>query len=62
MGRVYNVQRKKRNIYKILLGNVNVLTTIGDPRIERNNNSKKVIRETGWGGIHWINQARDSER
>jgi hypothetical protein len=49
----------KRNAYRILVGKPRLLET---PRHSWVDNNKMDFREIGWGGMHWIDLAQDSDQ
>jgi hypothetical protein len=51
--------REKRNAYRILLGKPEGKRPLGRPRCRWVDNTKMGVRETGWGGIDWIDLAQD---
>jgi hypothetical protein len=44
---------KRRNAYKVLLGNAEEKTPLGRPRRSWEDNIKMDLREIGWGGMDW---------
>jgi hypothetical protein len=53
---------EKRNAYRILVGKPEVKRPLGRPRDRWVDNVKMDLRETGWGGIDWINLAQDRDQ
>jgi hypothetical protein len=52
----------KRNAYRILVGKQEGKTPIGRPRHRWEDNIKMDLRETGWGGMDWIDLAQDCDQ
>jgi hypothetical protein len=52
----------KRNAYRILVAKPEEKRPLGRPRRRWEDNIKMDLRETGWGGMHWIDLAQDSGR
>jgi hypothetical protein len=50
---------EKRNAYSILVGKPEGKRPLGRPRHRWENNIKVDLRETGWGGMDWIDLAQD---
>jgi hypothetical protein len=50
---------KKKNAYRILVGKPERNIPLGRPRRRCVDNIKTDIRETGWGGMDWIDLAQD---
>jgi hypothetical protein len=55
---------EKRNAYRILVGKPEGKRPLGRPRRTWEDNIRMDLRETGWGGIDWIDlaQGRDQWR
>jgi hypothetical protein len=55
---------EKKNVYRILVGNLDGKRPLGRPRRKRVYNMKMDLREIGWDGIDWIDlaQGRDQWR
>jgi hypothetical protein len=53
---------KKRNAYRILVGKPEGRRPLGRSRRRWVDNIKKDLREIGWGGMDWIDQAQDREQ
>jgi hypothetical protein len=51
-----------RNSYRILVGKLEEKRPLGRPRCQWVDNSKMDLRETGWGGINWIDLAEDRDQ
>jgi hypothetical protein len=51
-----------RNAYRILVGKQEGKRPQGRPRRRWVNNIKLDLRETGWDGIDWIDQAQDRDQ
>jgi hypothetical protein len=49
----------KRNIYRILVGNLEGKRQLGRPRCRWVDNIKMDFREIGWGGMDWMDLAQD---
>jgi hypothetical protein len=47
----------KRNVYKILVGNPEGRRPLGRPRRRWVDSIKMDLREIGWDGVDWIDQA-----
>jgi hypothetical protein len=52
---------EKRNAYRILVGKPAGRRLLGRPR-RRWDNIKMDFRETGWGGMDWIDLAHDRDQ
>jgi hypothetical protein len=52
----------KRNACRILEGKPEGKRTLGTPRRRWVDNIKIVLREIGWDGMDWINQAQDRDQ
>jgi hypothetical protein len=50
---------EKRNACRILVGKQEGKRSLGRPRRRWVNNIKMNLRETGWGGMDWIDLAQD---
>jgi hypothetical protein len=53
---------EKRNEYMILVGNLEGKRPLGRQRRRWVNNVKIDLREIGWGGMDWIELARDRDK
>jgi hypothetical protein len=53
---------EKRKAYRILVGNPEGKRPLGRPRRRWVNNIKMDLRETGWGGMDWIDMALDRDQ
>jgi transposase len=53
---------EKRNAHRILVGNPEGKRPIGRPRRRWEDNIKMDLREIGWGGMVWIDLARDMDQ
>jgi hypothetical protein len=60
MGRACCTIGEKRNAYGILVGLRYGKRPLGRPRRRWVNNIKMDLRETGWGGMDWIDLVQDS--
>jgi hypothetical protein len=52
----------KRNAYRILVGKPEGKRPLRRPRCRWEDNIRKDLRETGWGGIDWIALAQDRDQ
>jgi hypothetical protein len=61
--RAGNVARKerKRNAYRILVGQPKGQRPLGRPRRRREDNIKMALRGMGYDGMDWINLAQDRD-
>jgi hypothetical protein len=59
MGRACNANGAKRNAYRILVGKPEGKRSLRRPRRRWVNNIIIDLRETGWGGMDWIDLAED---
>jgi hypothetical protein len=50
---------KNWNAYRILVGKPEGKTPLGRPRRRWEDNIRKDLKETGWGGMDWIDLAKD---
>jgi hypothetical protein len=53
---------KKRNAYRLFLGNPEGRSSIGGPRRRWLDNIRMDLVEVGWGDVDWIGQAQDGSR
>jgi hypothetical protein len=53
---------EKRNAYRILVGKPEVKKPTGRLRRRWVDNIKMNLREIGWGGVDWIDLARDRDQ
>jgi hypothetical protein len=53
---------EKMNAYRILVGKPKGKRPLGRPRCRWVNNIKMDLREIEWGGMDWIDLARDRDR
>jgi hypothetical protein len=54
--------REKMDAYRILVGKPEGKRPLGRSRRRWVNNIKIDLRETGWGGMNWIDLAQDREQ
>jgi hypothetical protein len=54
--------KKKRNAYRILVGNPEGRRPLRSPRHRWEDNIKMDLRKIGWGGMDWFNLAQDREQ
>jgi hypothetical protein len=59
MGRACSTNGEKWNAYRILMGKPEGKRPLGRPRCRWVDNIKMDLREIGWGGMDWIDLARD---
>jgi hypothetical protein len=52
---------EKRNAYRILVGKPEGKILLGRPKSRWVDNIKMYFREIGWGGIDWINLAKNRD-
>jgi hypothetical protein len=52
----------KRNSYRILVGKPEGKKPLGRPRSKWMDSVKMDFRETGWGGMDWIDLAQDMDQ
>jgi len=52
---------KMRNGFKILVGEPEGKRPLGRPRRRWEDNIRMYLRETGWGGMDWLNLAQDRD-
>jgi hypothetical protein len=59
-----NVARieENRNAYRLLVGKPEINILIGRPRREREDNIRMHLREIGWGGVDWIDLAKNRDQ
>jgi hypothetical protein len=62
MGRACSTNGVKKNVYRILLGNPEGKRSLGIPRRRWVDNIKMGLRETGYGGMDWIDLAQDMDQ
>jgi hypothetical protein len=53
--------RAKRNAYRILVGKPEGKRPLGRPRSRWVYNIKMDLRSIGWGGMDWIDMAKDRD-
>jgi hypothetical protein len=53
---------EERKLYKVIVGKPEGKRPLDRPRRRWEDGIKMVIRETGWGGVDWINLAHDRDR
>jgi hypothetical protein len=53
---------EKRNAYRIWVGKPERKIPLGKPRRRWEDNIKMDLRETGWGGMDWIDLAQDRDQ
>jgi hypothetical protein len=53
---------KKRNAYRILVGNPEGKRLLGRPRRRWVDNIKMDLKEIGWDGVDWIDLAKDRKQ
>jgi hypothetical protein len=53
---------EKRNAYRILVGKSEGKRPLGRPRRRWEDNIRMDVREIGWGGMDWIDLARDRDQ
>jgi hypothetical protein len=53
---------EKRNVHKILVGKLEEKRPLGRPRHRWDDKVRMDLRETGWGGMDWIDLAQDSNK
>jgi hypothetical protein len=53
---------EKRNAYRMLVRKPEVKRPAGRPRYEWVGNSKMDLREIGWGGMGWLDLAKDRDQ
>jgi hypothetical protein len=51
-----------RNAYRILVGKPEGKTSLGRPRRRWVDNIKMDLKEIGWDGMDWIEQAQDRDQ
>jgi hypothetical protein len=54
--------RKKRNVYRILVGKPEGKRTLGRPRRRKVDDIKMDLREIGWDGMDWIELAQNRDQ
>jgi hypothetical protein len=53
---------EQKNAYRILVEKPEGKRPLGRPRLRREDNIKMDLREIGWGGMDWIDQAQDRDQ
>jgi hypothetical protein len=53
---------ENRIAYRILVGEPEGKRTLGRPRRRWEDNIMMDLRDTGWGGMHWIDLAQDRDQ
>jgi hypothetical protein len=53
---------EKRNAYRILVGKSEGKRPLGRPRRRWKDNITMDLREIGWGGMDWMDQAQDRDQ
>jgi hypothetical protein len=51
-----------RVVYRFLVGEPEVKTSLGRPRRRWEDNVKMDLQEVGWVGMDWIHLAQDTDR
>jgi hypothetical protein len=54
--------REKRNAYMILVGKPEGKRPLGRPTRRLEDNIKMDLKQTGWGGMDWIDLAQDRDQ
>jgi hypothetical protein len=62
MGRARSMKGTKKNAYTILMGKREGKIPLGRPRRRWEDNIKMDVREIGWGGMVWIDLAKDRDQ
>jgi hypothetical protein len=62
MGRECSTHGEKKNAYKILVGKSKGKRPLGRPRCRWVDNIKIDLRDIGWGGMDWIDLAKDRDQ
>jgi hypothetical protein len=62
MGRACSTNGKKRNAYRILVGNPEEKRPLGRPGRRWVDNIQMDLREIGWDGMDWIDLAQDRDQ
>jgi hypothetical protein len=55
-------KRRRRNEYRILVGNPEGRRRLRRPGRRWEDNIRLDLRERGWGGVDWIDQAQDRDQ
>jgi hypothetical protein len=53
---------EKSNAYMVLVGKPEIKILIGRPKRRWEDNIKMDLRDTGWGGMDWIDLAQDMDQ
>jgi len=53
---------EKRGIYRVLVGKTEGKRLLGRPRRRWEDNIKMDLQEVGYGGMDWIEMAKDRDR
>jgi len=53
---------ESRDVYKVLVGKSEGKSPLGRPRLRWEDNIKMNLQEVGFGGVDWIDLARDRDR
>jgi hypothetical protein len=62
MGKACNMNRERRNAYRIFVGNPEGKRPLQRQRHRWVGNIKMDIREIGWGGMDWTELAQDRDQ
>jgi hypothetical protein len=62
VGREGNMNEDKRNTYRILVGKPDGKRPLGRPRHRWEDYVRMDLRDTGWGGMDWIDLACDGDQ
>jgi hypothetical protein len=62
MGGACSTNGEKRSADRILVGKPEGKTPLGRPRDRWEDNIRMYLREIGWGGMVWIDQAQDRDK
>jgi hypothetical protein len=62
MGRASSTNGAKRNAHRVLVGKTEGSSPLGRPKRRWVNNIKLNLRKIEWGGMNWIELARDRDQ
>jgi hypothetical protein len=62
MGMACSTHGEKRNVFKFMVGKLQVNRPLRRPRCRWEDSIKMDLREVGWGGMDWINLAQDRDQ
>jgi hypothetical protein len=62
VGRACGTNGRGRNVYRVLVENLEAKSPLGRPRRRWYDGIKMDLTEIGWGGVEWIHLAQDRDQ